>query len=687
MLTTTRTLITLVLCAVLVHGVSAQAIPDQVQVAERLRPFARQWDTLLAGEDSRFRDVRDLQRRVLAIRSANPELLRISIRALGRTEDARHVDEIGAALRHAAPEVRAAAAHALVQAARNDSTISVRPALLAALQNEADANVRAALLESIGRARHRSVAEATETLRVLRTRLDSSTVLSLGAARGLHFLARQQPIRAAFDTAARTPLRRAARRSGYGNADEERIRTVAVATLALIGTPVSQLHELLADQSALVRREVVGALANSTDTAASRPLLRLSLTDPSPMVRLEAVRAYARRFTGRGCDEYVTATRDANAHVSLLAIDLIGTHCRGNAAAQARLDELIRGSQRSWHGPAHALVARARLQPEALVDQIDALAQHENFFARAYAAQAAALTGNVRVLRQLAADAHPIVRKEAVDALHRNGGHAHDSIYIAQLSNNDSQLLMSTAAALEGSKHPQAVNAMLSALARVTALKRETSRDGRVALLERIGELGTAADVARLRPYLRDFDPNVARLAAEVTTRWRGEPTQAAPQPLPRLALPTFEQAAELASVRVIIEMANGDTVEMKLLPFEAPTNAFRFARLARAGYFNGLTFHRIAPNFVVQGGSPNANEYAGDGPFTRDEVGVPNNRGTVGLSTRGRDTGDAQIYFNLIDNVRLDHDYTVFAVVTRGMDAVDRMLEGAVIGRVSVVR
>ena len=70
--------------------------------------------------------------------------------------------------------------------------------------------------------------------------------------------------------------------------------------------------------------------------------------------------------------------------------------------------------------------------------------------------------------------------------------------------------------------------------------------------------------------------------------------------------------------------------------------------------------------------------------PFTRDELGVPNWRGTVGLSTRGRDTGDAQFYINLVDNVRLDHEYTVFAVVTRGMDVVDRLLEGAVIRRVT---
>jgi cyclophilin family peptidyl-prolyl cis-trans isomerase len=119
--------------------------------------------------------------------------------------------------------------------------------------------------------------------------------------------------------------------------------------------------------------------------------------------------------------------------------------------------------------------------------------------------------------------------------------------------------------------------------------------------------------------------------------------------------------------------MLGGGRIELKLLAFEAPTNTARFARLARAGYFDGLTFHRIAPGFVIQGGSPGANEYVGDGPFTRDElISGSHRRATVGVSTRGRDTGDGQIFVNLVDNPRLDHNYTIFAQVVSGMDVGD---------------
>ena len=60
--------------------------------------------------------------------------------------------------------------------------------------------------------------------------------------------------------------------------------------------------------------------------------------------------------------------------------------------------------------------------------------------------------------------------------------------------------------------------------------------------------------------------------------------------------------------------------------------------------------------------------------------------RGTIGLSTRGRHTGDAQIFVNLLDNPRLDHNFTVFGEITSGMDVADAVLEGDVIERIDVL-
>ena len=140
-----------------------------------------------------------------------------------------------------------------------------------------------------------------------------------------------------------------------------------------------------------------------------------------------------------------------------------------------------------------------------------------------------------------------------------------------------------------------------------------------------------------------------------------------------------------LAAPRARFTIRDVGVFDVALFTMEAPATVLRFGEIAAAGYYNGLTFHRVVPNGVIQGGSPGANEYSSDAPLMRDEVGLwPHVRGAIGISTRGRDTGDGQIFIDLVDNPRYDHTYTVFAQVLNGMDIVDRILEGDVIeGRI----
>ena len=192
--------------------------------------------------------------------------------------------------------------------------------------------------------------------------------------------------------------------------------------------------------------------------------------------------------------------------------------------------------------------------------------------------------------------------------------------------------------------------------------------------------------VEALRPYLRDFDPVIAERTAEIITRWSGDETQANSQRLPITAVPDVQELRTFEASRPVLVMENGREITLRLRPLDAATNVARFVRLAKKGYYDGLTFHRVVPNFVIQGGSPGANEFVGDGPFTRDELTDRSHlRGTIGISTRGRDTGDAQIFVNLVDNIRLDHNYTIIGGVVEGMDVVDDLLEGGRIARVRI--
>jgi cyclophilin family peptidyl-prolyl cis-trans isomerase len=103
-----------------------------------------------------------------------------------------------------------------------------------------------------------------------------------------------------------------------------------------------------------------------------------------------------------------------------------------------------------------------------------------------------------------------------------------------------------------------------------------------------------------------------------------------------------------------------------------------RVLELAEAHYYDGGNWHRVDADFVIQGAGPGTNEYVGYNTYIRDELStIAHPRGTIGMSTRAHDTGDAQWFINLKDNPRLVQDYSVFAEVIEGMDVVDGIMEG----------
>jgi peptidyl-prolyl cis-trans isomerase B (cyclophilin B) len=277
-----------------------------------------------------------------------------------------------------------------------------------------------------------------------------------------------------------------------------------------------------------------------------------------------------------------------------------------------------------------------------------------------YAARAAAQLGNREALQTLASDDDDNVREAAVEGLRKTAGHDADAIYIACLARSGNQIVRLSALALEGTPHSQdAIPALKAAWQRLVAEGRDNSHDARDAIRTTLTGLG----------------------ASPVT------PPSARPRPPAASDGVDADDLRRLASPRARITMRGVGTFELALFTAQAPATVLRFAKLAESGYYNGLTFHRVVPNFVIQGGSPGANEYIGDATFMRDEVGTwPHVRGAVGISTRGHDTGDAQIFIDLVDNPRLDHQYTVFGQVLNGIDVVDQILEGDVIDRIEIV-
>lgn len=631
---------------------------------------------------------------------------RTAARAIGRLERAALIPDLGMALSDQSPYVRYAAARALILASKHGGAPEARSALLARLAIERDDSVIGALTESLGWIAHADTTQvrATAETLVAHSRLSSgtdtrSTVLR-GVAHGLYGLARQPVARKGLPPAAVARLGELVtyHRTVSGPRTDVEIRVLA--TMAISAgehAAESLLASALADREPSVREWTMRAVFDGTltDSVAAERLARRAMADAAPSVRSLAVAAFARRFgVRRGCSPYVAAIADRVLMVRLQGVDALSAGCEPGSPAVQLLDSLVltlptpRGNDAgAWHLPAHALVSLAVLAPARARTRLPAFAANPDFFVRDYAARAAVQSLDSAMLRRLAADGHPNVRTSAIAGLSSVEGHAADEVYLAALDATDSQLLQTAAAALAASRDRRAVPALLVALHRISATRSETARDARVALLERIAELGDSTHAQQLRPYLADFDTLLAGRSADLIGKWTGRRPTPAPVPLTRAVMPSARELAALARARVVLTMGDGATIVVRLFPFDAPTSAARFARLARSASFDGLTIHRIVAAQLVQGGSSGANEFAGWSAYTRDELGVPNRRGTIGVSTRGRDTGDGQFYICTGDQFRLDNNYTIFGAVIAGMEAVDRMQEGALIRRARVIQ
>lgn len=396
----------------------------------------------------------------------------------------------------------------------------------------------------------------------------------------------------------------------------------------------------------------------------SLPTLPAPAVWPEPAWRLRLRGLTAQK---NDCAALRMALADSAWPVRLRAADLVTAACSADNDLVATLREWIdalptdasrrRAGGVSWHAAAHAGVALARVRPDEALARIGKLAPHRQWQVRMYAARAAAVLSDTLRLRALARDADDNVKEAAIESLARLTAHSDDDIYLAALGGQGAQAVRAAAIALKGSPHADVRAAVAAAYGRWVARGNASARDARVALLEAAG-----------RPASDDRSPPVH---AEL--------------------LPQVVALALGADIRLRVTMApasGGGSFVVRLRGDVAPLMASRILALARAGYYDELTWHRVEHDFVIQGGSPGANEYVGLPESIRDELGtVPHARGTVGMSTRGHDTGDAQWFVNLRDNSRLGRDYTVFAEVIEGIGVVDGILEGDTIASIEEVR
>jgi HEAT repeat protein/cyclophilin family peptidyl-prolyl cis-trans isomerase len=258
---------------------------------------------------------------------------------------------------------------------------------------------------------------------------------------------------------------------------------------------------------------------------------------------------------------------------------------------------------------------------------------------------------------------------------------------LARLEAGDPVIRATAAAAIARLKVPGGPPALAQAY---RAAQRDSTYVARGAALDAIAEYGAEAATPVLTEALADADWAVRVRAAMLLERFDPATDAAlrirpAPTTLPPAAYDAPHVGNPPVSTQVFIDTDRG-SIQVELAVLDAPLTIDAFVSLARKGFFDGVTFHRVVPDFVIQGGDPRGDGEGGPGFTIRDELSQrPYLRGVVGIALDWEETGGSQFFITHSPQPHLDARYTVIGRVLSGMEIVDRIQVGDVIRRVRV--
>jgi cyclophilin family peptidyl-prolyl cis-trans isomerase/HEAT repeat protein len=405
--------------------------------------------------------------------------------------------------------------------------------------------------------------------------------------------------------------------------------------------------------------ETIRAVGRIGDPSAIAPLLKLiQAADSGPIVRLEAVSALAgfRDRTAPGLMDTL--------------LDLVADPAPAVRAA--------------------ALRATAALDGDGFIFMLSGLDPDPQWSVRAALASIlATLPPEVGLprLTSMLGDADARAIPAVLAALTKLRAPAAASVLLQRLKADDPVVRVAAANGIGEIRPPGGAAALADAY-------RFGERDGtyiaRAAALSALTKYGAADAVPVLKTALADKDWALrVRAAALLKTLDPATDAETLIRPAPTRAAPEVYQAPRLVnpstSTQVYIDTDRG-TIQIELAMLDAPLTVENFVTLARNGYFNGVSIHRVVPNFVIQDGDPRGDGEGGPGYTIRDELNErPYLRGTVGMALDWADTGGSQFFITHSPQPHLDAKYTVFGRVVSGMDVVDRIQQGDVIRRVRV--
>ena len=447
------------------------------------------------------------------------------------------------------------------------------------------------------------------------------------------------------------------------------------------------LMALAGDGNPYTRAFAIKGLGAIKDRAATRVLVPL-VASRDFSVAVEAIRALGKIGDPAGAEPLVRIVQDRGSPQPLKVEAITAL---GGMPAPGVADVLVDVvGDRDPQIRAAALRSASAVDPEGFVTILSGLDPDPDWRARA---ALAALLGELPRqtalprLTRLLEDTDQRVIAAVLTALVKIGAPSAGDILLDHLKADDPVVRAAAASGIGELRLPAGAQALPAAY---QFGLRDATYVARAATIEAFSKYGISVARSLLDAALADKDWAVRVRAAALLKQ--GEPAGNADErirPAPTRLAPDYYQSTNLVnpavSTQVFIDTDRG-TIQIELAVLDAPLTVDNFVTLARRGFFNNLSFHRVVPNFVIQGGDPRGDGEGGPGYSMRNEISEqPYLRGTVGIALDWADTGGSQFFITHSPQPHLDAKYTVFGRVVAGMEVVDKIQQGDVVRRVRV--
>lgn len=442
------------------------------------------------------------------------------------------------------------------------------------------------------------------------------------------------------------------------------------------------LTRALVDSAGLDRAAVVTRIVQGTEDADWR-------------VRVNALRTLATYRDSTLARVAAARADDRQPQVQMQALAALGD--LGGAQA---LEPLLRYVAAGPEGlRRQALLSLARVAHDSALYAAARWVTRREWSPRAVGAEALGTIGGDTAtawLRDLLTDEDPRVAARTFESLERLDAAGLDSVARAMIDHGDP--VIRTLAVRRIATAPRSADVEPLVRAYGVALD-DSIADARVAIVQAlaaVADLGfnerVAVEDGLLARYPVPRDYLVRRAAAEhfpaAAQRWGSVvpiTTGTSPAEYREIVRRHVLGVGRRHPPRLILETERG-RVEIELFPADAPLAVHAFLGLVEQRFFDGMTWHRVVPNFVIQSGDPRGDGWGGPGFVLRDENNLHRyRRGSVGIALSGPDTGGSQFFITMGPQPHLDGTYPVIGQVVSGMDVAERTTPGVRIRTVRV--